>query len=293
MGLGKTLIIVAGLLVCIPLIASANVTDDETVVFQVPAAPLTKFQKQRLPQGSQNPRGPKITARLRMPQKTGRMPAIVIVHSCHNPAFYLPWIKRLNSWGLATLSFSRCQPPDFQPIDNKVPSLDWKGGAVAAYAALQYLTGHQKIDSSKVALITWSRLGMISLSVFNYEGNYPFFNERFAAAVAFYPFCSFARGPHAGPILVLSAGQDDWVDPTVCERMSRLTRNDDHPIKIKVYKDAWHGFDIEAFGAPHFLEKEINPDGFAVGGGTLGFNQPAYDDAIVELRSFLKRYLGF
>ncbi len=270
----------------------ANAIEDTQVSFEIPRAPLTKFQKARLPTGYKNPAGRTLQARLRIPESEGRMPALVLVHTCHDPAVYQPWIERLNGWGHATLSFSRCQPPDFKPVDNKVPSLDWKEGALAAYGALKLLRDHPRIDPERIGLIAWSRLGMIPLSVFNPEGAAQFFSERFAAAVAFYPFCSFARGPHEGPVLVLSAGKDDWVDPNVCSRMARLTRQDRVPVEIALFPDAVHGFDIEAFGPPRFAGRSINPDGFAAGGGTLGFHRPSLTKAIALTRAFLARQLS-
>ncbi len=89
---------------------------------------------------------------------------------------------------------------------------------------------------------------MILLSVFNPEGAAQFFKERYAAGVAFYPFCSFAHGSHERPLLILSAGKDDWVDPAVCAQMARLTGADPVPIEFKLFPNAYHGFDIAGFG---------------------------------------------
>ncbi len=137
-------------------------------------------------------------------------------------------------------------------------------------------------------MLAWSRLGMIPLSIFNFEGYHQFFSEHYAAAVAFYPFCSFARGPHLGSILVLSAALDDWVDTDVCIRMANRTRDDDFPVMIEVFANSWHGFDIEAFGAQHKASvKEINPDGYAAGEGTLGYSELARNIAVESVRKFL------
>ncbi|MEM7429365.1 MAG: dienelactone hydrolase family protein [Pseudomonadota bacterium] len=283
------LVLIVSLFAPVDLFAEEN---RKTVVFEIPRAPLTSFQKARLPAGHTNPAGRKLSAALIVPPGEGRVPAVVLVRTCHDSRYYQPWTDRLHAWGYATLMFSRCQPPDFQPVDNKVASLDWKEGALAAYGALKFMQAHPRILPDRIGLIAWSRLGMIPLSVFNPEGAAQFFTERFAAAIAVYPFCSFARGPHEGPILVLSAGKDDWVDPHVCARMARLTANDRVSVEFRLYPDAVHGFDIEAFGAPRFVGQEINPDGFAAGGGTLGFSRSAQARAIEEVRSFLTRYLS-
>ena len=110
--------------------------------------------------------------------------------------------------------------------------------------------------------------------------------------MALYPFCSFARGPHERPLLVLSAGRDDWVDPNVCARMARLTGDDPLPVRFKLLPPAHHGFDIEGFGAPRYVGEAINPDGFAAGGGTLGYHPPSHAEAVETVRKFLAKHLG-
>lgn len=260
------------------------------VTFRGKPAPLTAFQKKRLPPGAKNPPGRELTAVLRIPEGDKPRPAVILIHTCHNPAFYLPWIKQLNSWGLATLSFSRCQPPDNKPL-NANESLEWREGSATAYAALNFLATNPNIDKTRIGLIGWSRVGMVPLSVLNPEGDYQFSKAKFAAAIAINPFCGFAGGPHQAPILVLSGGKDDWVDAKLCQKMSVLTANDKFPVTVKVYPNAWHGFDIEAFGAPHYTEKEINLDGYPVGGGTLGFNVVARDNAVSVVKNFLTEKL--
>ncbi|VAV98113.1 hypothetical protein MNBD_ALPHA08-88 [hydrothermal vent metagenome] len=272
-------------------LATGQETDPQTVIFRGKPAPLTAFQKRRLPPGAKNPPGRELTAVLRIPKSDTPRPAVIMIHTCHDPAYYLPWIKRFNSWGLATLSFSRCQPPDNKPL-NANESLEWREGSATAYAALNYLAANPAIDKKAIALIGWSRVGMVPLSVLNPEGEYQFSKVKFAATVAINPFCGFAGGPHQAPVLVLSGGKDDWVDAKQCQKMSVLTAQDKFPVTVKVYPDAWHGFDIEAFGKPHFSEKEINLDGYPAGGGTLGFNQAALEEAIVEVKDFLDKNLS-
>ncbi|WP_420414554.1 dienelactone hydrolase family protein [Roseibium sp.] len=269
-----------------------ELSENKLVAFELPVAPATSLQQLRqdtsvrnLPQGT-------LSGRLRVPAADRKLPAVVVVHTCHGEKAYEPWLDRLNTWGYATLSFSRCQPPDHSPDDAHYPSLDWKRGALAALGALRHLAERDDIDAASIAIMGWSRLGMIPLSVLNPEGFYQFFPEKFAAAVALYPFCSFARGPHAGPILVISAAQDDYVDAAVCERMAGETSRDDFPIRSALISNAYHGFDLELFGAVHDASRdEINPDGFAAGGGSLGYDEAGQQTAIALVRAFLQEHV--
>ncbi len=274
---------------------SANAADemiDTFVHFELPTAPPTKLQRSRNAPPSSNLTKETFTARLRLHPGNRKSPAAVVIHTCHDDSYYEPWLNRLNRWGFATLSFSRCQPPDHVPDDTQHPSLDWKRGAMTAMGALKYLSSKPEIDPNAIIVIAWSRLGMIPLSVLNREGFSQFLKERFAAAVGLYPFCSFARGPHAGPILVVSAEKDDYVDTQVCVRMGRNTSRDRYPVRVVVIPDAYHGFDIEAFGKPHRAGRsEINPDGFAAAGGTLGYRPSGARKAISEVHKFLLQHI--
>lgn len=264
----------------------------ETVTFELPRAPLTQLQKQRLDATARNlPQGV-FTGDLRLPTGDGRHPAVVVIRTCHDADHYTPWLDRLASWGYATLAFSRCQPPDYLPDDADIPALDWKRGSLAAIGALTYLAERPDIDPDRIAVMSWSRLGMIPLSTLQLEGFAQFFEARFAAGIALYPFCSFARGPHLGPILIVAGAQDEWVDNTVCQRVAAQSRLDKHPVTAVFLENAVHGFDIAAFGPPRLVEAAlINPDGFAAGGGRLGFNEPAAERAVEQVRRFLKQHL--
>lgn len=116
------------MLLSVSVTLATEVKVDETVEFQIPQAPLTPMQVQRLPKGSTNLQHRSFTAQLRMPEQITKAPAAIEIHTCHDAVIYQPWIERLNDWGSATLSISRYQPPSFVPDDSKPLSLDWKFG---------------------------------------------------------------------------------------------------------------------------------------------------------------------
>lgn len=264
---------------------------DEIVQFELPAAPLTDLQKRKTPDAQNIVQGV-FTGRLKIPSGNGPHPAMVVVRTCHDSSYHDPWLNRLNDWGIASLSFSRCQPPDFIPDDAEIPALDWKRGSLASFGALNYLIGRQEIDAKKIGIMSWSRLGMIPLSTLQHEGFAQFFDNKFIAGIAIYPFCSFARGPHTGPILILAGNDDHWIDNNVCKRVADASVEDEFPVTTLMLKDAVHGFDIPAFGSPRRVTSdEINPDKFAAGGGVLGYNEIAASRAFQEVRKFLDKHL--
>lgn len=265
---------------------------DEIIRFELPRAPLTPMQKRQLPEGAQNLDPGSFEGRYRHPGGNGKMPALVVIRTCHDASYYDAWLDRLNDWGFATLTFSRCQPPSFEPDDATIPAFDWKRGSLAAIGALNFLAEKPEIDAKKIGILSWSRLGMIPLSILNYEGFAQFFPHKFSAGVALYPFCSFARGPHGGPILIIAGAKDSWIDNTVCKRVERVSRQDDFPVSLIMLENATHGFDIPQFGSPKQVTRsQINPDGFAAGSGILGHDKASEARAIKEVKAFLEKHL--
>jgi len=272
-------------------VEAGSAPTDETVRFDLPRAPLTPLRKKRSPNAQNIPQAT-FTGRLRIPAGDGPHPGMVVIRTCHDPAYYDAWLDRLDKWGFATLSFSRCQPPHMKPDDSDIPALDWKRGSLASFGALGYLSELLQIDAGRIGVMAWSRLGMIPLSTLQSEGFAQFFENRFAVGVALYPFCSFSRGPHDSPLLILAGGDDNWVDNKVCQRVARESKNDEFPATTIMLKGAVHGFDIPQFGGPRLVSAEqINPDRYAAGGGMHGYNKAAAIEAIERVRVFLSKHL--
>jgi len=263
----------------------------ESVGFAIATAPPSPFRMAKLGPEARTYEGPELAASLLLPARPGPVPAVVLVLPCHDPAVFRPWLKRFRDWDYATLRFSRCRQ-DHPVFQGAIDAYDWKEGADAAYGALTYLQSRPEVDPDRIAILSWSRFGAVPLSVLNEGGVAQFHQDRFKAAVALYPFCSFARGPHLGPILVIAAGADDWVSTEVCQRLGHETRNDPFPVEVVTIDGAPHGFDIEAFGPPRYQEKAINPDGFNAPGGTMGFDRQARDVAVERVRTFLAKHLS-
>jgi len=261
------------------------------VEFPLPKVPLTKLQKSRLGKATLIPPPGEFRGLLRVPELEGRMPAVVMIHTCHGTGYYQPWLERLNGWGMVTLSFSRCNTVDRKPDDVAHSTFDWKRGANVAFGALEYLSRQGFVDPDRIVVMGWSRLGMIPLSTLNYEGFSQFQERQFAGGIAIYPFCSFARGPHRAPLVIISAEKDDYVSTPVCERTAKETKADEFPIAYHQIAGAFHGFDIQKHGPVHYAQRsEINPDGFSADGGTLGYDREAERELVRIVRNYLSEY---
>ncbi len=137
----------------------------ERVTFALPQAPMTALQKKRVGDAKLVPSAGTYQGLLRIAPTSKSSPAIVVVHTCHGTAHYSHWLERLNEWGFATLSFSRCETADGEPDDIAHSTFDWKRGATVAFGALHYLASLKSVDRDRIAIMGWSRPGMVPLSV--------------------------------------------------------------------------------------------------------------------------------
>jgi dienelactone hydrolase len=117
----------------------------------------------------------------------------------------------------------------------------------------------------------------------------------FRAAIAFYPDCTL-RGRTTRsfealvPVQILIGEKDDWTPADKCRDL--LTRVGGGPVGLTAYPGAYHGFD--AVGSrPRYREEVRNrhkPGGCC--GAWVGFDEPAYKEALQRVQYFLQAQLG-
>ena len=216
-----------------------------------------------------------LQANLTKPDGEGPFPAVIMMHGCDGEKAYLdPWETRIREWGFVVLR-----------VDSLTPRIDdtfcGKGfmaieRAQDAHDAKAYLTQLSFVNKSKIGLIGWSHGGM----AVNYaiDDNMQI-KERglpFQCAIAIYPYCDNIHSLNA-PLLVLIGEKDDWCPSWLCENFIH-ENNSQHEVKIKIYEDAFHGFDLEGIDKM-FL------------GHKLKYNPEVAEDAKLQVKNFFSQYL--
>ena len=226
---------------------------------------------------------------LRKPGGSGALPAVVLLGSCVGNWRRLDerWGKLIASWGYVTLTVDSLGPRGLQSTCTGAPSDDF---AFDAYRALKFLAQRSFVDPARVAALGFSSLGgwivLSSVERGTIERNS---QDKFRAAVAFYPPCLGFKGDMTVPTLIMIGELDDWTTATACRNMvdgkddwgiSRQKGNG-VPVRLIVYPGAYHGFDAPNLKTPS--------DMF---GHHLEFNQAAADRSIAALREFLDWTIG-
>jgi dienelactone hydrolase len=228
---------------------------------------------------------------LRQPGNAGPSPAVVLLHSCNGNWARIDqrWGKRIASWGYAALTVDSFGPRGLKNCGDNPPNDLFQDLALDGYRALNFLARDPLIDPARVAVLGFAsggRLALMSVEHGSLEQASP---NKFRAAVAFYPPCHQFKGDMTVPTLILIGERDDVTPAEECRKMVDgrdgwgISRQKDRgaPVKLIVYPDAYHGFDVPNLTTP------VN-----ILGHHLEFNQSATDQSIVALREFLDATIG-
>ena len=200
----------------------------------------------------------KISGSLQFPSKkwTGRLPAVVLLHGGGGPrASVKYWSKVLRKIGLVTFTVDSNTARGCGPkTQGTCPNYGLNQGManiVDAYRALELLSTHPRIDSTRIAVMGFSVGGKASLyaSVKRFQKMWGTPGLEFAAYVPFYPACNITFDHDEKisdqPIRIFYGELDEWSSPIPCEKYVNRLRKAGKDITITIYPGAHHNFDAK------------------------------------------------
>ena len=239
-----------------------------------------------------------LTAELYRPETTDARPAVVIMHGCSGLGrTHRTWGDTLARWGYVALVLDSFGGRDVRETCTGKQSVEARERAWDAAAAVSWLRHQSFVRPDRVALQGHSHgaASVLFAALREAHDQKPPPAPAFRAAIAFYPDCTL-RGRTAKsfealvPVQILIGERDDWTPADKCRDL--LTRVSGGPVGLTAYPGAYHGFD--AVGVrPRYRDEVRNrhkPGGCC--GAWVGFDEPAYRDALQRVEGFLRAELG-
>jgi dienelactone hydrolase len=190
---------------------------------------------------------------LSIPKKAkGKVPAVVMMHGVGGIYdHYFEVAHILNEMGIAAFVLDSWETRGIHSVQG-ISGKFFHSFAIRisdAYAALELLSTHPKIDKRRIGLMGYSHGAAVALLVTSERIRYSFIADdlRYAAIVAYYPLClpqikdlDFTDAP----VLMLLAEKDNICPIGPCLDYARRIKQSGVDIKAIVYKEAHHQFPI-------------------------------------------------
>ncbi|MBN9085731.1 MAG: dienelactone hydrolase family protein [Reyranella sp.] len=221
-----------------------------------------------------------LSAELYRPPGKGPFPAVILLHPCSGrlPArIEQADAARYIALGYAVLALDNFTARGIADggCTGGGASVD---GVMDAYGALTQLASLPFIDPEHIAIVGYAFGANVALSAVEFDGPERLFDRRFAAAVAYYPYCPEKLSVSV-PTVILTGALDAWAPPRSCERMMAQRTGLGAAMRLVVYPEAHHAFNLPLESRRFYGEQ-------------LEYNEAAARSAWAETAALLRQAFG-
>ena len=248
---------------------------------------------------------------------------VVLVHgSAGVGAGEVSWSQELNKIGVATFLMDCFTGRAIVQTITDQSQLGHLAMIVDAYRALELLSKHAQIDSSRIAVMGFSKGGFVALysSMRRFQRIYGPANTEFAAYIPFHARCDTPyiddEDVSDKPIRLFHGVNDDYVPIDGCRRYVQRLLRAGKDVVLTEYPGARHAFDNPLYQSirlmpdaelPNRCRREERPRGVIINldtgqpfcstdacvthGATLGYDPHSHAESVKAVTGFLKAAL--
>jgi dienelactone hydrolase len=249
-------------LLCILLLFASSIGYSQVARMEVYSFPSVTLTDTQFLAGEKGGKPVTLSGELRLPKPSGRQPLVILVHGSGGIAGYVTdWEQEFNAMGVATFIFDSFTPRGIDNTREDQAQLGRLNMIFDAYRALELLAKNPRIDSTRIAVMGFSRGGQAALyaSMKRFQKMYGPANLELAAYIPFYPDCSttFKNDTEVAdrPIRIFHGVADDWAPVAPCLAYVERLKAKNKDVQLTAYPGASHTFDWQAVKKPVRLEK--------------------------------------
>lgn len=259
-----------------------------------------------------------ISGILTIPASSGQIPAVILTHGCGGLSTgETTWVKRLNEFGVAVFMVHSFGARHIPGICSGEGEINIATVLTDAYAALDLLAAHPRLDPERIAILGLSFGGRTALWVSHqrFQERYSSGKNHFAAYLAFYPASCYIQladetEVSGEPMRIFHGTADDWTPIEPCRAYIERLQQAGIDADLYEYPNALHSFDSPSTqtqaipnalspGNCAFMEQDnmiIDPetgrepsiDSSCVRHGvTIGYNAEAEQQAVADVEALL------
>ena len=259
---------------------SGNASAAESVPVPWRAGNVDSFQLGTVEEGRISAHQGSLPVTVHRPAGAGVVPFVVLLHGCGGLKREAMWARWVRPWtdlllenGVGTAVVDSFQPRSVDQVCTSRDIAAWaRRRADDAYSVAAWLKEQPYVDAKRIAVMGMSNGGRSVLAALRTTLKHP---HPFVAGIALYPGCqSDVRSVFYAPLLLLIGKGDSTTPARFCEQMAAAQPADARELKLIVYANAPHTFDMQL------------PDRTVLG-MRLGYDAEAYVDARRQVIDFL------
>lgn len=200
--------------------------------------------------GDANAKATTTGGQLRIPNATGRLPVVVLMHGSGGMGPNIEmWAREFNAMGVSTFALDGFTGRGLTQVSTDQAQLGRLNFILDIYRGLDVLAKHPRVDPRRIMLMGFSRGGQAALyaSLKRFHRLWNKSGVEFAAYVPFYPDCATTFISDADvaerPIRIFGGTVDDYNPIVLCKPYIDRLKAAGRDVQLTEYPSAPHGFD--------------------------------------------------
>jgi dienelactone hydrolase len=252
MGGFKMRILGSAILLALAAALPAQAQDAKQIAARVElhAIPTLTLSDRQFLSGDATGKATTVTGEFRIAQGTGKLPVVILIHGSGGMGPNIEsWTRELNAMGVSTFALDGFTGRGLTSVNMDQALLGRLAFTLDAYRILEMLAKHPRVDTSRVALMGFSRggQGVLYASLKRFHQMWNKSGAEFAAYIPFYPDCSTSYVGDTEtadkPVRIFHGTPDDYNPVASCKRYLERLRAAGRDVVLTEYPNAQHGFD--------------------------------------------------